>query len=122
MFRKRHHGITPERVVGFLILDRMFPRSIMYCVNEADQALHAISGSPMGTFWNPAEKQMGKLRSELAYAHVDDDIIEVGLHEFLDALQTKLNTAGKAIYESFIEADSPRVNGGRSQMQTQSSI
>jgi uncharacterized alpha-E superfamily protein len=120
MFRKRHHGITPERVVGFLILDRMFPRSIMYCVNEADQSLHAISGSPLGTFWNAAEKRMGKLRSELAYAHVDDDIIEVGLHEFLDALQTKLNSVGQAISETFIVADATKTNGARTQVQSQS--
>ncbi len=120
MFRKRHHGITPERVVGFLILDRMFPRSIMYCVNEADQALHAISGSPLGTFWNTAEKRMGKLRSELAYAHIEEDIIEVGLHEFLDAFQSKLNDVGKGIFETFISADSIKINGGKSPSQSQS--
>ena len=26
MYRKRHHGISPDRVVGFLVLDRLFPR------------------------------------------------------------------------------------------------
>jgi len=100
MFRKRHRGITPERVVGFLILDRLFPRSIMYCVNASDSSLHAISGSPQGTFWNPAEKRLGKLRSELAYANVSD-IINHGLHEFLDGFQTDLNDIGGAIRQTF---------------------
>lgn len=106
MYRKRHHGITPERVVGFLILDRLFPRSIMHCVNAANDSLHTISGSPVGTFWNPAEQQMGQLRSDLAYATVAD-IMSDGLHEFLDSLQGKLNRVGEAIYETFIalEAD-----------------
>ena len=54
MFRKRHHGITPKRVIGFLVLDRLFPRAIMHCVDVADRSLHAISGSPVGTFWNVA--------------------------------------------------------------------
>ncbi len=102
MFRKRHHGITPDRVAGYLILDRLFPRAIMYCVNSADESLHAISGSPLGTFWNHAEKCMGQLRSELAYTNVTD-IIRQGLHEFLDSFQTKLNRVGTAVYETFVD-------------------
>lgn len=104
MFRKRHHGITPERVVGFLVLDRLFPRAIMHCIDAANESLHAISGSPLGTFWNPAEQRLGRLRSELAYAHVEE-IIAGGLHEFLDALQTKMNAVDKAIHETFIAMD-----------------
>ena len=100
MFRKRHHGITPERVVGFLILDRLFPRSIMRCLNAAEKSLHAISGSPLGTFWNIAEKRMGQLRAELAYTTVQD-ILQQGLHEFIDALQLKLNQVGDAIHDTF---------------------
>lgn len=101
MFRKRHHGILPDRVVGFLVLDREFPRAIMHCIEAANESLHAISGSPVGTFWNPAEKAMGKLHSELAYVQVGE-ILAMGLHPFLDSLQTKMNSVGSAIYETFI--------------------
>ncbi len=101
MYRKRHHGITPKRVVGFLVLDRLFPHAIMHCIDVANRSLHAISGSPEGTFWNIAEKRLGKLRSELAYLTVDE-IIHTGLHEFLDSFQTKLNEAGDGIYQTFI--------------------
>ncbi len=101
MFRKRHHRITPERVVGFLVLDRLFPRSIMHCLELANRSLHAISGSPESTFWNVAEKRLGQLRGELAYLTVDE-IIGAGLHEFLDGLQTKLNDVGAGIYQTFI--------------------
>lgn len=101
MFRKRHHGITPERVVGFLVLDRQFPRAIMHCIDGANEALHAISGSPQGTFWNPAERLLGRLRSELAYAHIHE-IISGGLHEFVDDLQTKMNDIGAAVHQTFI--------------------
>jgi len=101
MYRKRHRGITPERVVGFLVLDRRFPRAIMHCLEVANRSLHAISGSPEGTFWNLAEKRLGQLRSELAYVTVEE-IIGAGLHEFLDSLQTKLNGVGDGIFETFI--------------------
>ena len=100
MFRKKHGQITPERVVGFLVLDRHFPRAIMHCIDAANEGLHAISGSPEGTFWNPAEKQLGQLRSELAYLNVSE-IIAIGLHEFLDSLQIKINHVGETIHETF---------------------
>ena len=110
MFRKRHRGITPDRVVGFLILDRIFPRSIMHCLNAANDSLHAISGSPLGTFWNPAEKRMGQLRGELAFTTVAD-ILSSGLHEFLDSFQSKLNGVGDAIFETFIALESESAPG-----------
>ncbi|MDZ4687883.1 MAG: alpha-E domain-containing protein, partial [Planctomycetaceae bacterium] len=101
MYRQQHHGITPPKVVEFLVLDRLFPRAIHYAVLEAEKALHAITGTPLDTFGNAAEQQLGLLRSELAYATVDE-IIAAGLHEYLDGLQTKLNRVGDGIYETFI--------------------
>ena len=41
------------------------------------------SGSPLGTFRNLAEQHLGRLRSELDYAQIDE-IITSGLHEFLE--------------------------------------
>ena len=100
MYRKRYHKITPARVVDFLVLDREFPRAIQYCVETADHSLHAISGKPIGAFSNKAEQNLGQMRSELAYSNVDE-IVALGLHGFLDGLQTKLNKVGEAIHETF---------------------
>lgn len=100
MYRRRHHDITPDRIVDFLLLDREFPRAIHYCLLKADESLHAISGTPLGTFRNPAEQYLGQLRADLAYTRVQE-IITDGLHEFLDALQTKLNLVGDGIYATF---------------------
>jgi len=83
------------------MLDREFPRAMHYCLVQAEESLHAISGSPIGTFWNLAEQRLGRLRSELDYAQVDE-IIASGLHEFLDAFQAKLNNVGTAIFETFV--------------------
>jgi len=111
MYRRRHHGITPKRVVGFLVLDRLFPRAIMHCVDVANQSLHVISGSPEGTFWNVADKCLGQLYSELAYSTVDD-IIAHGLHEFLDSLQTRLNAVGEGVTNTFIAMEPDREMAG----------
>ncbi|HWU36805.1 MAG TPA: alpha-E domain-containing protein, partial [Candidatus Acidoferrum sp.] len=100
MYRKRHGRIAPERVADFLLLDREFPRAVHYCLIKAEESLHAISGTPVGTFCNPAEQRLGQLRSELGYARVAD-VLAVGLHQFLDSLQIKLNLVGDAIFETF---------------------
>ncbi len=100
MYRKRYHKITPGRVVEFLVLDREFPRAVQHCIEMADVCLHAISGRPAGTFSNAAEQRLGQLKSELAYANVEE-IIQNGLHQYLDSLQTRFNKIGEGIHETF---------------------
>lgn len=100
MYRQRNGRIMPQRVADFLILDREFPRSIHYCVVQAEVSLHAISGSPIGTFQNHAEQRLGRLRSDLDYTQIEE-VIADGLHEFLDTFQLKLNHIDDAIYNTF---------------------
>jgi len=100
MYRKRFHTITVRRLVAFLILDNEFPRAVRYCVECADQSLHAISGSPLGSFANLADQRLGRLKAELAYSDVEQ-IIQGGLHEFVDGMQGKLNRVDEAINQTF---------------------
>lgn len=100
MYRKRHGHIAPDQIVDFLLLDLDFPRSVNYCLIKARESLHAISGTPGGTFSNPAEQHLGRLQADLAYTPVKQ-IIARGLHEFLDALQSKLNLVDQGIFETF---------------------
>jgi uncharacterized alpha-E superfamily protein len=106
MFRRRHGRIAPEKVVDFLVLDREFPRAILYCLLRAEESLLALSGTPMGSYRNKAEKHLSRLRSSLAYTNVEE-IIATGLHEYLDGLQTGLNSVGEGIFESFFALDAP---------------
>jgi uncharacterized alpha-E superfamily protein len=100
MYRKCQHRITPQSVAEFLILDREFPRSIQSCLLQAERSLYCITGSAPGTWRNPAERTLGKLRSELDYLTIDD-ISHIGLHEFLDDLQSRINSVGDKIFETF---------------------
>lgn len=115
VYRKRFRGITVPRVVEFLILEREFPRAIRFCIDGADRSLHAISGSPEGVFKSLAEQRLGQLRANLAYADVQQ-IINNGLHEFVDELQVKLNEIDEAIFDTFFELRTP----SQSQSQLQS--
>jgi uncharacterized alpha-E superfamily protein len=100
MFRKAHHRITPRNVADFLIFDSQFPRSIRHCVAKAQICLHRISGSPPGSAQNAAEKRLGRLASDLAYTDVDE-VVAHGMHEYMDGLQTRLNTVDEAIGTTF---------------------
>jgi uncharacterized alpha-E superfamily protein len=111
MYRKKHGRISPERIVEFLLLDGEFPRAIRYCISRADRSLHAITGTPVGTFACASEQRMGMVRSELDFARVEP-ILAAGLHEFCDALQTKMNTIDEMILTDFF-AQRPSAAGAR---------
>ncbi|WP_026954577.1 alpha-E domain-containing protein [Algoriphagus vanfongensis] len=99
-YRRVYGTIDPSNVVEFLVLNRYFPRSIYFCLKEAESCLHHISGNLDGGFKNPAEKAMGELRSRLEFADVMD-IIGFGLHEYLDNLQIKLNNLSDLIDSTY---------------------
>lgn len=100
MYRKRYQELDVRHVVDFLVLDRMFPRSIQYCLFEAERSLHAITGCPIGAFSCRAEQLLGRLCADLTYTEINT-IIEGGLHEFVDDLQARLNQVGDAVFERF---------------------
>ena len=102
MYRQIWHVTTPESVSEFLLLDRNFPRSILHCVGCAQESLHAITGVPLGSFASESERLLGRLRSELDYAKIEE-IMEQGLHQYVDALQGQLNDAGAAIQTQFFD-------------------
>jgi uncharacterized alpha-E superfamily protein len=102
MYRKSQYRITPKAVTEFLILNRDFPRSILFCLLEAEKSLHHISGTPAGLWRTHSDRTLGKLRSELDYLTIDE-ISEQGLHEFLDNLQKRLNEVGAKIFSDFFD-------------------
>ncbi len=100
MYRKRHGRILPDTIVDFLLLDAEFPRAVRYSIGRADESLHAISGTPLGRFSCSSEQRLGQLRSELDFADVASILLD-GLHEFLDGLQTKMNTIDECVLGDF---------------------
>jgi uncharacterized alpha-E superfamily protein len=117
MYRKRHGRISPKSVVEFLLLDREFPRAIRFSLLAARDSLHAISGTPAGTYRHLPEKLLGQLCSDLSFTSVDE-IVNAGLHEYLDDLQDRMNQVSAGIYDTFFALKSPRT--ARRSMQGQS--
>ncbi len=102
MYRKCQHRIAPRDVVQFLVLDREFPRSIQFCLLQAERSLHHITGGTPGIWHKPVERALGKLRAELDYTTIEE-ISSQGLHEFLDQLEDAFNDVHHKIHETFFE-------------------
>jgi uncharacterized alpha-E superfamily protein len=100
-YRKLHMGqVTPATVAEFVVLHDSFPRSIRFCANALDEALHRISGCDRNHFSNPAERLAGKLCSELHYTTIGE-VFAKGLHEYLDGIQSRLIEIGGALNQSY---------------------
>ena len=105
MYRKCQYRITPVGVTEFLLLNREFPRSVQFCLLEAERSLRQISGTTGGTWRTSSDRALGRLRSELEYVTIDE-IVKDGLHEFLDGLQSRLNGVSRCIFEDFFSLES----------------
>jgi uncharacterized alpha-E superfamily protein len=123
MYRRVHGRIQPNAVAKFLLLDRDFPRSILFCLLRVEDSLHRVTGSPEGAFSCRTEQRLGRLRTDLSYTTIDE-IIRTGMHEFIDSCQSRLNDIGEAIHDDFFSiaakervADESRVKH-QSQRQT----
>jgi uncharacterized alpha-E superfamily protein len=93
--------VQPALVAEFLLLSDDFPRSVRFSVRHLNTVLRRISGVHEGRFSNDAEKLAGRLLAELQFSTADD-IFAVGLHNYIDILQGKLNAIGEALFQAYI--------------------
>jgi uncharacterized alpha-E superfamily protein len=100
MYCKRHGRITPRQVAGFLMLDGEFPRSMLFCLRSAHASLLVVSGTAPGAGGAAPERLLGRICSDLGLITVDE-IIQSGLHAYIDSFQARLNQTAQAIFERF---------------------
>ncbi len=98
--RRQYGAITPDHVMALLILDPQFPRSVFFCISEAQRSLQALCGSAPRKSHTQPEKLLGTLRSELQYTDVNE-IIAYGVHEYLDKIQLDIIGISNALWETF---------------------
>jgi uncharacterized alpha-E superfamily protein len=100
MYRKRYGTIDQSNVLRFLVLDKLFPRSIRHCLDKAQHSLSTIAGTPANAGATRPERLLGRLAAEYEFGVVEE-LLDGGLHDHLDRLQCKLNDVGMAIFETF---------------------
>ncbi len=106
MYRRRFGRIAPQSVAEFLLLDPSFPRSVRFSVAQAEHSLQSICGRGAGVGAGPAQDRFLRLHVQLQQAQIQD-ILNHGLHEFIDGVQTRLNDIDGEIYRGFFEIQPP---------------
>lgn len=81
--------VTGDHVRSMLILSRSFPRSVLFCVNKLQLAMHAISKCSIAQYSNEAERKMGLLISRLNYAN-ETDLHGDKAHSFIESIENSL--------------------------------
>lgn len=100
MYRRTHGRILPEKVAQFLILDPIFPRSIRFCANQVQDCLTTMRLHEPTRNDLPSEKLSGQLAARLNSVTIEE-IIEQGMHAFIDQFQGAINSLGNIVYADF---------------------
>jgi uncharacterized alpha-E superfamily protein len=100
-FRRNYpQSMSPSTVVGFLVLDRRFPRSVAASVLVANEHLHELRLKYGHTARRSASNLLRRLAATLAEESADD-LISRGLHDALDGIQAELGAVTDALGHEF---------------------
>jgi uncharacterized alpha-E superfamily protein len=90
-FRRIHpSGMTQADVAGFLLFHSRFPRSVRACVHDISNRLGHLRSSYRLIGGARALEELDELQSVLDDIAIDE-VINKGMHEFIDWIQLKLN-------------------------------
>jgi uncharacterized alpha-E superfamily protein len=96
-FLRTYRGLETERgAAEFLLLDRLFPRSVVFSLNRAEQCIENLesSGQRAG-FQNEAQRLLGRMRAELEYRSLSD--VMADLPTEMERLQRACALATEAV-------------------------
>lgn len=104
-FMRSERGLlTADRAAAFLVLDREFPRSVIYALKQAERRLQELS--PPGTerigMSDEARRQLGRIRTSLEY-RVTRDIV-ADLPAQMRRVQNAVTGASAAIASRYFQA------------------
>ncbi|MCW2855001.1 MAG: hypothetical protein JWR52_616 [Marmoricola sp.] len=73
-FLRTYNGLeTDRKAAEFLVLDRLFPRSVVFALSRAEQCLENLeSAGQRAGFQNEAQRLLGRTRAELEYRALAD--------------------------------------------------
>ncbi len=101
-YLRTYRGVPSTRnAAEFLLLDRLFPRSILFSVQRAEFCLREIEPAPGGRvgFSDQAQRLLGQIRSELEYRPIADILENLTGH--MENVQSATSAASEAIRERY---------------------
>jgi uncharacterized alpha-E superfamily protein len=106
-FLRTHGGdVVAQKVAEFLLLDRLFPRSALHALTEAEECLEALApATERAGMADPARRPVGQARTRLEYAEPSGLLDELPAH--LLGLQQACAASSAAITSRYFDQTMP---------------
>ena len=101
-FRRAAQGaLSLERVVDYLMMDRSFPRAILFCLTHSLQAVETLGHehSPLGRFEHP-RRSLGRLSADLEYMDTND-LFGDSMDPYLNKLLVRMNAISDDVARAY---------------------
>ncbi len=100
-YLRTYRGVPSARnAAEFLLLDRLFPRSILFSVSRAEQCMRDIEPrSERSGVSDQAQRLLGQIRSELEYRPIAEILEDLPHH--MDNVQKATSAASEAIRQRY---------------------
>jgi uncharacterized alpha-E superfamily protein len=96
-------GMTTSAVAGFMLYNESFPRSVTTCVRQIDGLLVRLKSRYILKGGSKAMERVDEIQAAL-HSRSIEEVIKIGLHEYLDWLQLHLNDVTQEISNAFFGA------------------
>jgi len=93
-------GFEAKNVVELIVLNRDFPRSVLYSINQMMRYFMRLRSDRNADAYHKIEFLIGKLKSKINYS-TTGGILQQGLHEYLEEIKTDLNEIGVALNQNY---------------------
>jgi uncharacterized alpha-E superfamily protein len=104
-YLRTYRGVPSARnAAEFLLLDRLFPRSILFSVTRAEQCMRDLDRGDRVGVTDQAQRLLGQIRSELEYRPIADIIDELPKH--MDNVQAATSATSEAIRQRYFPTNS----------------
>jgi uncharacterized alpha-E superfamily protein len=104
-YLRTYRGVPSARnAAEFLLLDRLFPRSILFSVTRAEQCMRELDRGDRVGVTDQAQRLLGQIRSELEYRQIADIIDELPTH--MDSVQAATSATSEAIRQRYFPTNS----------------
>jgi len=99
-YLRTYRGVPSARnAAEFLLLDRLFPRSILFSVTRAEQCMRDLDRGDRLGVTDQAQRLLGQIRSELEYRPIAEIIDDLPTH--MDNVQTATSATSEAIRQRY---------------------
>lgn len=102
MYLKEYGKLTAKGITEFIIFDKRCPRSILRCLISVERSLQTIQQEDGDR--KDVRKQLNLVRLYLENSTIET-VFNIGMNEYLDDLQLKLNNVSEEIFDTYFSAE-----------------